>query len=99
MARRTSLTEYLNQCASGELDEMDTAPSPRRSRIVEAEPIYQGPQPDPTDVGKCEICGEDYDQNDPRPSVADVGEFYDPKFDGDIIAHAQCGINAGLEPA
>lgn len=62
--------------------------------------------------GACEICGEHYDTSSPRSSVADIGEFYDPDeaakaevgltsnpFPGHVIAHAECGINAGLEIA
>jgi hypothetical protein len=46
----------------------------------------------------CQLCVE--------PAGAEMGEFYDPKrddgkrpFSGHVIAHAQCGIDAGLEMA
>jgi hypothetical protein len=58
--------------------------------------------------GQCELCGETYDQADPRPSRSEVAEFFDHErqhadpskpFAGHVIAHAQCGIDAGLELA
>jgi hypothetical protein len=46
----------------------------------------------------CELCGE--------KAGAEMGEFYDPKRDdgqgnypGHVLAHAQCGLDAGLEQA
>lgn len=52
--------------------------------------------------GDCEICGERYDIEDPRPSMNEVAEF--ATFDGDgnyvgVVAHGQCGIDRGLEMA
>jgi len=46
----------------------------------------------------CGVCGELIDWNDPRPSKSDAGEFWDPaKPEADsVIAHAECGLGAGL---
>ena len=44
--------------------------------------------------GACEICGE--------PADNEMGEIYSPEWPDDkpsVIAHAQCGIDAGLEVA
>lgn len=49
--------------------------------------------------GQCELCGEPYDQLAvSEPSLSDVGEFVDGNSNH-VIAHAQCGIDAGLEIA
>jgi hypothetical protein len=54
----------------------------------------------------CELCGELIDWSSPLPSKSEAGEFYDPSIDkgdspmqGHVIAHAQCGIDAGLDMA
>lgn len=49
--------------------------------------------------GDCDICGEPYDQTSSRPSMNEVGEFWDPEKNDSVVAHAQCGIDAGLELA
>lgn len=54
--------------------------------------------------GDCDICGEPYDANDPRPSMSEVAEFCDPDREWDehensFVAHAQCGLDAGYELA
>jgi hypothetical protein len=36
----------------------------------------------------CELCGE--------PLDAETGEFWDEAADDGVVAHAQCGIDAGL---
>jgi hypothetical protein len=37
---------------------------------------------------KCQLCGEDPD--------AEMGEFWDETGGNSVIAHAQCGLDAGL---
>lgn len=62
--------------------------------------------------GKCEVCGEPYDTDDPRPSVAHLGEFVTADDlrnaemgyldENDIktyIAHAECGLQKGMVTA
>lgn len=39
----------------------------------------------------CELCGE--------PADDEMGEFWQPEQENSVIAHAQCGIDAGLEIA
>lgn len=48
--------------------------------------------------GECEICGEPYCTNGTRLSLAEVGEFVAPE-NNHVIAHAECGLNAGYELA
>lgn len=43
--------------------------------------------------GECELCGEHYDRNGP-PSRSEVGEFVSDSGEH-VIAHAQCGLDAG----
>lgn len=45
---------------------------------------------------RCELCGEEIDY---ESTVDPGGEFHDPEKEGAVIAHAQCGLDAGLEPA
>lgn len=50
----------------------------------------------------CDICGEEIDWLSPLPSKCEAGEFYDPNLPIDakhVVAHAQCGIDRGLELA
>lgn len=66
---------------------------------------------DPENRGRCDLCGEVYDHlMFDHPSLSDVGEFVsrsDRYEKGDrlgsvlkhVIAHAQCGIDHGLELA
>lgn len=58
--------------------------------------------------GTCDLCGEPFDQSSRRPSLNEVGEFVrtipEAGFGGQditetVIAHAQCGLDAGLELA
>lgn len=93
---KSSWQEYLAKSTSGALDEVDTAPSGKR---WDGASIYQGPQPDDGDIGRCEICSEEWNVNDERPSVSDIGEFWDPSVDDSIVAHVECGLSAGLETA
>ena len=67
--------------------------------VWDGAPIYQGPQPDEGDIGICEICDEEFNVNDPRPSVSDIGEFWDEEAQDSIVAHVQCGLNSGMETA
>jgi hypothetical protein len=39
----------------------------------------------------CGLCGE--------PADAEMGEFWQPEQNTSVVAHAQCGIDAGLEIA
>ena len=39
----------------------------------------------------CDLCGESADE--------EMGEFYGPAVDGVVVAHATCGLDAGLEIA
>jgi hypothetical protein len=78
-----SLEEYLDWCR-GEGSYSDPP------EIEEARRWNREQHPD-----GCELCGE--------PAGAEMGEFYDPRRDdggdgypGHVIAHAQCGIDAGL---
>ena len=48
--------------------------------------------------GICDLCGEPYNQLSDKPSEADVAEYVDSNSNH-VIAHAQCGIDAGLEMA
>lgn len=41
-----------------------------------------------TDAEECELCGEAAD--------AEMGEFWDAGKDKSVVAHAQCGLDAGL---
>jgi len=52
------------------------------------------------DPSKCDMCGEPYDQDDPRPSQNEIGEFYDPMLPFDspsYVGHVQCGIDRNYE--
>lgn len=44
--------------------------------------------------GECDLCGEPYSY-----LHDEVGEFWDKDADDSVIAHAQCGIDHGLELA
>lgn len=92
--RLSSLEDYLDTCRASQ-----EAHAARVSRVRQHDPIYTGPEPDEGDTGRCDICGEPYDVNDGRASLSDIGEFWDPEIDDSLIAHAQCGISAGLEQA
>ena len=48
---------------------------------------------------ECKICGEEIDRSSPLPSKNEAGEFIDRATGRHVIAHAQCGIDAGLELA
>lgn len=48
--------------------------------------------------GICDLCGEPYNCLSEKPSEAEVGEFVDSNSNH-VIAHAQCGIDSGLEMA
>ena len=52
-------------------------------------------------TGECDLCGEGYDMTrTDAPSLSEVGEFHRPDHpDGNAIAHAQCGFDAGLDLA
>lgn len=63
---------------------------------------YNDDEPDELDVfyadrrekangQECDICGE--------PADAEMGEFWDHNKDTSVVAHAQCGLDAGLELA
>jgi hypothetical protein len=49
----------------------------------------------------CGVCGEEIPQDVMGNYEAEVGEFFDlaKPDDPSILAHADCGINAGLEIA
>lgn len=60
---------------------------------------------DPDNRGWCELCGEPYDTLG-SPMYSEVGEFVDTRGDDTesphpkhVIAHAQCGLDHGLELA
>lgn len=40
---------------------------------------------------ECELCGEDAD--------AEMGIFWDPNTNNGVWAHAQCGVDGGLDLA
>jgi len=46
----------------------------------------------------CAICGEGIDWSDPRSSMSDAGEFYDPAHPeaDSVIAHGECALSRGL---
>lgn len=46
---------------------------------------------DGTELTECQLCGEPIDD--------EMGEFWDPAKEESVIAHGQCGIDAGLEMA
>lgn len=60
-------------------------------------------------LGECDLCGDWFDLNSSTPSRAEVGEFVRDRTEHDaegsvaiiehVIAHAQCGIDHGLEMA
>ena len=50
-------------------------------------PYPVGPQSN----GECDLCGEGVD--------AEMGEFWNMEQEESVYAHAQCGIDAGLDLA
>jgi len=52
--------------------------------------------------GTCDFCGEKFDSEDPRPSVNEFAEFWDPSMpegQESKMMHGECGINSGLQMA
>lgn len=47
----------------------------------------------------CEICGEGIKTDRNGFYREEVGEFWDPEKQTSVIAHAQCGFDADLQPA
>lgn len=48
---------------------------------------------------ECGICGETIPRDKFGYPEVEVGEFWDPKANDSVIAHAQCGLDAELELA
>lgn len=54
--------------------------------------------------GFCDICGERFDLEDPRPSMNEVAEFFDPSREwneetNSFLVHGQCGLDRGYQLA
>lgn len=48
---------------------------------------------------RCGICGEVLRQDANEMYIDEVGEFWDEAKDDSVVAHAQCGIDRGMELA
>lgn len=47
----------------------------------------------------CEICGEPIRTDQFGDYAEETGEFWDEERGNSLIAHAQCGLDAGLDIA
>lgn len=52
-----------------------------------------------TGRGDCELCGEGFRLNEQGGYAEEVGEFWDHTRDRGVMAHADCGLDAGFELA
>ncbi len=51
----------------------------------------------------CGLCGESIPEEPNMPGMArfdvEMGEFWNPETQDSVVAHASCGLDAGLETA